>query len=100
MNQKWLRLVFNHNHELKASFGPTVVGSVLNHVNHCAVIRRAESFLPCSLPSLPHLSLAFVRVGGGGCSCSSVSGCFDSCKEMHFRHGSQELFSYPVCLYC
>lgn len=50
MNQKWLRLVFNGNHELKASFGPTVVGSVLNHINHRAVIRRAESFLPCSPP--------------------------------------------------
>lgn len=65
MNQKWLRLVFSGNHELKASFGPTVVGSVLNHINHCAVIRRAESFLPCSSPSPPHLSLAF-SMGVGG----------------------------------
>lgn len=66
MNQKWLRLVFNHNRELKASFGPTVVGSVLNHVNHCAVIRRADSFLPRALPSLARPSSAFVRVGVGG----------------------------------
>lgn len=99
MNQKWLRLVFNHNHELKASFGPTVVGSVLNHVNHCAVI-RAESFLPCSSPSPPPLSLAFFQGWGGGWSCFSVSGCFDSCKEKCISdtvHRSYFLTQY-VCI--
>lgn len=31
MNQKWLSLVFNCSHVSKASFWPTLVGSVLNH---------------------------------------------------------------------
>lgn len=100
MNQKWLRLVFNPNHELKASSGPTVVGSVLNHVNHCAVIRRADSFLPCSSPSLPRLSSAFFQGGGGGDLVLVLVDVLIVVRKMHFRHSSQELFSYPVCLYC
>lgn len=45
-------------------------------VNHCA----GESFLPCSSPDPPRLSLTLCRGGGRGV-CFSVSGCFDSCEE-------------------
>ena len=94
LNQKWLRLVFNGNHELKASFGPTVVGSVLNHINHCAVIRRAESFPPCSRLTRPAPS--FLRFFQG---VMLYKWMFCSVRKMHFRQSHRSYFlTRDVCI--